>query len=102
MAMVPLGTNNPSIITLQQQLEELGDNYQALSELHASKTTALQNEIITLQENSAIKIKALEGAAKKKSAQVKTLEARLAKLESGQPPAYTMSSLTKLPDKKTH
>ena len=82
MAMVPLGTNNPSIVTLQQRLEELGDDHQALSELHTSKTTALQNEIITIQENSAIKIKALEGAAKKQLAQVKLLEARLAKLES--------------------
>ena len=93
--MVPMA---PDAITLRTQLEELREDYQALSELHSSKTTALQNEIMVLQA----KIKTLEGAAKKHSTQTKALEARRTKLESGQPPAYAVPSVTKIPDKKTH
>ena len=46
MAMVPMV---PDAITLRTQLEELREDHQALTELHSSKTTGLQNEIMVLQ-----------------------------------------------------
>ena len=103
LAMVPLIDDSKlktRVTALQHQVEELGDSYQALTALQASKTSALQNEIAALQKSSATRIQALEAAIEKQTTQVKTLEARLTKLESSQPPSYVMTALTKPPEKK--
>ena len=80
LAMVPLIDDSKlktRVTALQHQVEELGDSYQALAALQASKTSALQNEIAALQKSSATRIQALEGTIKKQTTQFKTLEARL-------------------------